>query len=102
MGLSLHPDKIKIMKPNERQTVTGIVVNEKPHVVFHKRNKLRQEMYYIIKFGLQDHIQRKSIKYRNYIEHLLGKINFILQLNPKDTEFQNYKEHLIGLKKQKV
>ncbi|MBP7821341.1 MAG: RNA-directed DNA polymerase [Saprospiraceae bacterium] len=102
MGLSLHPDKIKIMKPNERQTVTGIVVNEKPQVVFHKRNKLRQEMYYIIKFGLQDHIQRKSIKYRNYIEHLLGKINFILQLNPKDTEFQNYKEHLIGLKKQKV
>jgi RNA-directed DNA polymerase len=102
MGLLLHPDKIKIMKPNERQTVTGIVVNEKPQVVFHKRNKLRQEMHFIIKFGLQDHMHRKNIKYKNYIEHLLGKINFILQLNPKDTEFQNYKEHLIGLKKQEV
>lgn len=102
MGLLLHPDKIKIMKPNERQTVTGIVVNEKPQVVFHKRNKLRQEMHYIIKFGLQDHMQRKNIKYRNYVEHLLGKINFILQLNPKDTEFQKYKEHLIGLKKLEI
>jgi RNA-directed DNA polymerase len=100
MGLSLHPDKIKIMKPNERQTVTGIVVNEKPQVVFHKRNKLRQDMHYIIKFGIQSHMQRQNIKYRNYIEHLLGKINFILQLNPKDNEFQKYKEHLIGLKKQ--
>lgn len=99
MGLSLHPDKIKIMTPNERQTVTGIVVNEKPQVDFNKRNKLRQEMHYIIKFGLQGHMQRKNIKYRNYIEHLLGKINFILQLNSKDIEFQKYKEHLIGLKK---
>jgi RNA-directed DNA polymerase len=100
MGLSLHPDKVKIMKPNERQTVTGIVVNEKPQVVFHKRNKLRQEMHYIIKFGIQSHMQRQNIKYRNYIEHLLGKINFILQLNPKDNEFQKYKAHLIELKKQ--
>lgn len=100
MGLSLHPDKVKIMKPNERQTVTGIVVNEKPQVVFHKRNKLRQEMHYIIKFGIQSHMQRQNIKYRNYIEHLLGKINFILQLNPQDNEFQKYKAYLIDLKKQ--
>lgn len=100
MGLSLHPDKIKLMKPNERQTVTGIVVNEKPQVVFHKRNKLRQEMHYIIKFGIQSHMQRQKIKYKNYIEHLLGKINFILQFNPNDNEFQKYKEHIIGLKKQ--
>lgn len=99
IGLSLNPDKIKIMLPNERQTVTGIVVNEKPQVVFDKRNKLRQEMYYIMKFGLQEHLQRKNIKYRNYIEHLLGKICFVLQLNPKDTEFLKYKEHLIGLKR---
>ena len=98
MGLSLHPDKIKVMRPNERQTVTGIVVNEKPQVVFHKRNKLRQEMHYIMKFGLQNHMARKNINYKNYIEHLLGKINFVLQLNPNDTEFQKYKLHLIDLK----
>jgi RNA-directed DNA polymerase len=102
IGLSVHPDKIKLMKPNQRQTVTGIVVNEKPQVVFHKRNKIRQEMYFIIKLGLQEHMQHKKIKYRNYIEHLLGKINFVLQLNPADTEFQKYKEHLIGLKKQEI
>lgn len=101
IGLSLHLDKVKLMTPNQRQTVTGIVVNEKPQVVFHKRNKLRQEMHYIIKFGIQGHMQHKNIKYKNYVEHLLGKINFILQLNPKDTEFQKYKEHLIGLKKKK-
>lgn len=102
MNLSLHPNKIKVMKPNDRQTVTGIVVNEKPQVVFHKRNKLRQEMHYIIKFGIHDHMERKKIKYKNYIEHLLGRINFVLQLNPQDTEFQKYKEHLVGLKREQI
>lgn len=97
-GLSLHPDKIKVMKQNERQSVTGIVVNEKPQVVFHKRNKLRQDMYYIMKFGLQNHMDRRKIRNKNYIEHLLGKVNFILQLNSLDKEFQDYKTHLIGLK----
>lgn len=102
MNLSLHPNKIKVMKPNDRQTVTGIVVNEKTQVVFHKRNKLRQEMHYIIKFGIHDHMERKKIKYKNYIEHLLGRINFVLQLNPQDTEFQKYKEHLVGLKREQI
>jgi RNA-directed DNA polymerase len=101
-GLSLHPDKIKVMKRHERQTVTGIVVNEKPQVVFHKRNKLRQDMYYIMKFGLQNHMIHKKIKNKSYLEHLLGKINFVLQLNPQDKEFQDYKAHLIGLKKQRI
>jgi RNA-directed DNA polymerase len=98
MNLFLHPNKIKIIKQNQRQTITGIVVNEKPQVVFHKRNKLRQEMYYIIKFGIQTHMQNKNIKFKNYIQHLMGKINFILQLNPNDMEFQKYRSHLIELK----
>ncbi|MDV4102476.1 reverse transcriptase [Elizabethkingia anophelis] len=98
-GLELHPDKIKMMTPNQRQTVTGIVVNEKPQVVFHKRNKIRQEIYFIKKFGLIDHMKHKGIKNRNYIEHLLGKVNFIIQINNNDAEFKQYKDFLISLKK---
>ncbi len=98
-GLKINDDKTKFMTPNTRQTVTGIVVNDKPQVVFHKRNKLRQELYYIIKFGLRDHIKHKKIKQSHYLEHLLGQINFIVQINPKDKEFQEYKTYLIELKK---
>ncbi|SIS46882.1 RNA-directed DNA polymerase [Zobellia uliginosa] len=98
LELVIHPDKIKLMTPNQRQSVTGIVVNQKPQVVFHKRNKVRQELYYIKKFGLANHMERKGIKKRNYLEHLLGKVNFIIQINPTDTEFIEYKEYLIKLK----
>jgi len=99
LGLSLNMEKIKLMKPNERQTVTGIVVNKKTQVVFHKRNKIRQELYYINKFGLNSHMEKKGIKKKNYIEYLLGKINFILQVNPNDEEFKKYKKDLIVLKR---
>lgn len=98
-GLTINEEKTKLMKPNSRQTVTGIVVNEKPQVVFYKRNKLRQELFYIKKFGLADHIKHQKIKQSNYLEHLLGQINFVLQINPDDKEFQDYMIHLIELKK---
>jgi RNA-directed DNA polymerase len=48
------------MTPGNRQTVTGIVVNEKPQVVFHKRNELRQAMYYIQKFGIDEHQEYRN------------------------------------------
>lgn len=99
LNLRINKNKTKLMTPDTRQTVTGIVVNKKPQVVFHKRNELRQAMYYINKFGLEEHREYKEINQKNYLEHLLGKINFVLQINPKDTEFIAYKALLIDLKK---
>ncbi|MBE0393033.1 reverse transcriptase domain-containing protein [Flavobacterium sp. PL002] len=97
LNLQVNDEKTKLMLPNSRQVVTGIVVNNKPQVEFNKRNKIRQEMYYIIKFGLENHMNRKNIKKANYVPHLLGKINFILQINPLDNEFIEYKKHLKAL-----
>lgn len=99
LDLRINKNKTKLMTPNNRQTVTGIVVNQKPQVVFHKRNELRQALYYIQKFGLDEHREYKEINQKNYLEHLLGKINFILQINPNDAEFSRYKAFLIDLKK---
>lgn len=99
LNLQINKNKTKLMTSNMRQAVTGIVVNEKPQVVFHKRNELRQAMYYIKKFGFEEHREYREINQKNYLEHLLGKINFVLQINPKDTEFIGYKSILIDLKK---
>ena len=98
MGLQINAKKTKLMTTGMRQTVTGVVVNEKPQVVFYKRNELRQALYYIQKFGFEEHREYKEIDQKNYLEHLLGKINFVLQINPKDAEFIKYKSVLIDLK----
>lgn len=99
LGFKINNTKTKLMTPNTRQTVTGIVVNQKPQVVAHKRNALRQALYYIKKFGLKEHQEYKEIVQKNYLEHLLGKVNFVLQINPNDNEYKNYKDFLIDLKK---
>lgn len=101
IGLKINDKKTNLMKPNTRQTVTGIVVNEKAQVVFHKRNKIRQEIFYIKKFGLVDHIKHLKIRQNNYLEHLLGKVNFILHINPTDKEFLEYKTYLNKLNSSK-
>lgn len=99
LNLKINPEKTWYMTSNCRQTVTGIVVNKKPQVPFLKRNELRKSMCYIRKFGIDKHKEYKEISQSNYLEHLLGKINFVLQINPKDMEFIGYKSDLMDFKK---
>jgi len=85
-GLQLNKVKTKQMLKHQRQFTTGIVVNKKMNVCREKRRKLRQEIYYIKKFGLDGHLTRIGEKRTNYIMHLLGLSNFIIHINAKDRD----------------
>jgi RNA-directed DNA polymerase len=98
LALTINEDKVKVMKQGNRQVVTGVVVNEKLQVSKNKRNEIRQSVYYIKKFGLNAHLKRIKNRKSNYIGHLLGKVLFVLFLNPDDTEFKEYKSFLTELK----
>ena len=96
LGLKLNNDKIKLMKQNQPQIISGIIVNEKTQIPKRIRNQIRNEMFYIKKFGIESHMQKtnqtksKSV----YLKHLLGKINYLLTINFKDNEFIEYKRIL--------
>lgn len=94
LSMKVNDKKTKLMKVGMRQIVTGIVVNEKLQVERSKRKKVRQEMYYLKKFGLSDHLAKINCQKNNYLSHLLGKVQFILHINPTDLEFQQYKMEL--------
>ncbi len=100
MGLNLNQKKTKCLLQNQQQTVTGIVVNDKTQTPSSYRKALRQEIYYIQKFGIDSHLKRINDRVylplgqagiERYLSALLGKINFILQVNPDDYFFQNVK-----------
>lgn len=35
----------------------------------------------------EEHKRHQKIKQKEYLKHLIGKINVILQINPNDAEF---------------
>lgn len=98
IGLELNDKKRKLMTPNQPQIISGIIVNKKAQLPKKVRNSLRNEMYYIKKFGLENHIKHTKQNKSNYLVHLLGRINYVLQINPRDEEFIEYKKHLYKLK----
>lgn len=91
-GLVLNRKKTAVITSDKRQTVTGIVVNEKLNVSSDYRRKLRQEIYYCKKFGVSEHLKRVGRRDDvEYLQSLLGKIAFVLQTRRGDSEFAEYK-----------
>lgn len=101
-GFELNKQKTQILFRNRCQCVTGVVVNERLQVSRQYRKDIRQSVFYVMKYGLDDHL--KFIKYEgepiNYIYKLLGKISFALSINPKDAEINKYTMFLHDLLKQ--
>lgn len=91
-GLTINPKKTRVARSNARQEVTGIIVNSHMQISKEKRKQIRQQVYYIKKFGLESHLEHIKEKRANYLNHLLGQINFALFVNPKDDEMKSYFE----------
>lgn len=87
-GLELNTEKTKIMPRNMRQVVTGIVVNQKLQVDKDKRRKIRQEVFYIKKWGLKSHLEKIGCEKKNYLKHLLGKMTFMLSFSPQNEQLK--------------
>ena len=96
MGFLLNEQKTQIQRPGQQQTVTGIVVNEKLSIPADYRRKLRQELYYCRKFGIQEHLQKIGLEIpeNTYRMQLLGKVNYVLQVHPNDKDMLDARKWL--------
>ena len=99
LGLFLKSRKTAVIPNTKRQTVTGIVVNEKIGLTKEYKNKIRQEIYYIKKYGI-DHLRKiGEPNKQQYFNSLKGRVAFVLQTIPDDVEFLGYKEFLKNVPK---
>ena len=96
-GYLLNSKKTTVISSSGRQVVTGVVVNEKLTVPAEYKSKIRQEVYFCKKFGVENHLNH--INYtgdiRAYVQSLLGRVSFVLQTEPREQEFLEYKTYLI-------
>lgn len=99
MGFLLNEQKTKILRPGQQQTVTGIVVNEKLSTPVAYRRKLRQELYYCRKFGIQEHLQKIGLEIPEdiYRMQLLGKVNYVLQVHSGNQDMLEARKWLTSL-----
>ncbi|WP_397446079.1 reverse transcriptase family protein [Polaribacter sp. R77954] len=74
----LHPEKLRIMKPHQRQEVTGVIVNEKPNVNKKSLKRFRALLYQIEKDGIQGKSWNGG---NNVLAEIDGYANFIYQID---------------------
>lgn len=81
-GFKINDKKTRFASYAGRQEVTGLIVNNTEiNVSKNYVRKIRQELYYIKKYGLRSHRNKVGFKNRYYKDHLLGKILFVKQIN---------------------
>lgn len=98
MGLLLNDKKTVAAHSGQKKIVTGIVVNEKPSVPAEYRRRLRQELHFCRKFGVEEHVRRLGLdcSAEQYTKRLLGRVNYVLQITPDHGEMEKYKSWLKG------
>lgn len=99
--LQINKSKTAVIRPHKRQVVTGVVVNNKIQAPKDYRRSIRFEMHFCMKYGVESHVSRSKKEPNNsvdsvkFCQSMLGKINYCLQLNNKDTEMQRYRDYML-------
>jgi len=90
-GFVINEKKTRFANRGSRQEVTGLIVNNNTINVPRKYiREIRQELYYIKKYGLKEHRKKVGFENKYYKDHLLGKILYVKSINYlKGTELLN-------------
>ena len=101
-GFRLNDKKTHVDGRGRQHKVTGVVCNEKLSAPAAYRRQLRQEMYYLKKHGVREHLAHRGdarftaddgmADAEAYLFSLLGRISFVLQVDPGREEFREYCE----------
>ena len=105
-GFEVNQRKTRASFAGARQQVTGLVVNQKVQVSREYRRRVRQASYYCVRYGVAAHLEQTTGQVPslatqiNYLQQLLGQINFIVQVRPEAQEFHALKGALRQLLKE--
>ena len=99
---SANDEKTRIYYQGVQQRVLGICVNNKLQMPKEYKKRIRQEIYYIKKYGVKEHIlhlpnkdeyidKLGRVQEVEYLRRLYSRIQYVLFINPNDKEMLKYK-----------
>jgi RNA-directed DNA polymerase len=83
-GFLPNEAKRRFVRPNERQSVTGIVVNSGLAWPRQRRRWLRQELHYLEQFGVASHLTKKGSMRAGYRDFIYGHVYALNMLHPDE------------------
>lgn len=97
-GFFVNDKKTVVVRNGRRKEITGIIVNDVISVPNTYKKKLRQEIYYCKRFGIQEHLNSRGITEDSgtYLRKLLGRTNYILSVEKESEEYKEYRAWLVN------
>ena len=96
-GFILNHSKTRFYKNDVKTIITGISLKGKEmKLPRNSRRKLVLELNYILKFGYDSHVAKKKIRSLKYLQSLIGRLNFWLQIEPNNDFAKKAKSYLIN------
>ncbi len=95
-GFTCNERKTRILRRSTRQWVTGVVVNQKPNPPKHIIRKVRQSLYYMKRWGLEEHCETHGINPYKFMRQLTGYIAYVRLTQPElaDQFLKTLRPHL--------
>lgn len=82
-GFAINEKKVRLYGKNGNKILTGIsVASGKPRIPRDYRRNLEKELFYIKKYGIDAHMNHMKIRRYNYIESIIGRVNFWRMVEP--------------------
>lgn len=87
-SFAIAREKTRTSKRGQAHYITGLSISDpkRPHVPRHRKQRLRQELYYATKFGLADHLhQSNSVEgssFQSEVNRLDGMVKFVAYHEP--------------------
>jgi RNA-directed DNA polymerase len=78
-NVRIQPDKTRVRRPHQRQSVTGIVVNDRVNLSRDRYDQLKAILHNAVRDGPES---QNRDGHRDFRAHLLGRIAWVEQLNP--------------------
>ena len=85
-GFRLNRKKTRLLGEKKRKIITGVSISSGTKLTIPKTQKreIRQNVYYVLKYGVKEHQRRIGSKDPVYLKRLAGQLGFWLSVEPEN------------------
>lgn len=99
----VNKKKTRLYGDKGNKIITGIsLANNEVRIPRNYRRELGQEVYCILKYGYDAHVNRNKIRKSNYLQSIIGKLNFWLMVEPQNDTARKGYEYLYPIYKERI